>query len=80
MQFGKRSVRGRGERLKLLSKSFPDIPAHLNQLERRLAGPDDLLDAAAAAWTAVRIGQKQAVHLPEEPEYDGTGLRMEISY
>ena len=80
MQFGKRSARGRGERMKLLSKPFPQIQAHLDRLERRLAGPDDLLDAAAAAWTAVRIGQKQAVHLPGKPEFDRIGLRMEISY
>jgi predicted RNase H-like nuclease len=80
MQFGKLSASGRRERLKLLSNPYPQIRTHLDQLDRRLAGPDDLLDAAVAAWTAVRIGQKQAVHLPEEPEFDGTGLRMEISY
>jgi predicted RNase H-like nuclease len=80
MQFGKLSASGRGERIKLLSKPYPQIQTHLDQLERRLAGPDDLLDAAVAAWTAVRIGQKQAVHLPEKPEFDCTGLRMQISY
>ena len=80
MRFGKLSASGRAERMKLLSKAYPQIRTHLDQLERRLAGPDDLLDAAVAAWTAVRIGQKQAVHLPEKPEFDGTGLRMEISY
>jgi predicted RNase H-like nuclease len=79
MQFGKRSASGRDERLKLLSNPFPQIRTHLSELERRLAGPDDLLDAAAAAWSAVRIGQKQAVHVPEVPEFDPTGLRMEIS-
>jgi predicted RNase H-like nuclease len=79
MRFGKLSASGRAERMKLLSKAYPQIRTHLDQLERRLAGPDDLLDAAVAAWTAVRIGQKQAVHLPEKPEFDGTGLRMEIS-
>lgn len=80
MQLGKLSAIGRGERLKLLSIPFPQIRTHLEQLERRLAGPDDLLDAAVAAWSAVRIGQKQAVHLPDEPEFDTTGLRMEIAY
>ena len=80
MQFRKHSASGREERLKLLSDPFPQIRTHLNELDRKLAGPDDLLDAAAAAWTAVRIGKKQAVHLPKKPEFDGTGLRMEISY
>lgn len=80
MQFGKLSISGRSERLKLLSKLYPQIPTHLDQLDRSLAGPDDLLDAAVAAWSAVRIGQKQAVHLPEKPMFDRIGLRMEIFY
>jgi predicted RNase H-like nuclease len=79
-QFGKLSVRGRGERTKLLSKPYPHIQTYLDQLDRKLAGADDLLDAAVAAWSAVRIGQKQAVRLPEKPEFDSSGLRMEISY
>ena len=80
MKFGKLSARGRSERLHLLSKPFPQMQTHVDQLEKKLAGPDDLLDAAVAAWTAVRIGRKQAIHLPEKPEFDSTGLRMEICY
>jgi predicted RNase H-like nuclease len=79
MKYGKLSPRGRSERLHLLSKPYPQMPTHLDRLEKKLAGPDDLLDAAVAAWTAVRIGRKQAVHLPEKPEFDSVGLRMEIS-
>jgi len=80
MQFKKRSKDGKRERLSLLLQPFPEISAHLSQLDSKLAGPDDLLDAAVAAWTAVRIGRKEAAHIPEEPEFDCTGLRMEISY
>lgn len=80
MQFGKLSASGRSERLKLLSKLYPQLQSYLDQLDRKQAGADDLLDAAVAAWSAVRIGQKQAVHLPEKPDLDRTGLRMEISY
>jgi len=80
MKFGKLTARGRDERMKLLSQPYPQIRNHLDHLESRLAGSDDLLDAAVAAWTAVRVGQRQSLHLPEEAEFDGTGLRMEISY
>ena len=41
-------------------------------------GADDLLDAAACAWTARRALQGQAVRLPQQPPVDARGLRMEI--
>jgi predicted RNase H-like nuclease len=41
-------------------------------------GADDLLDAAACAWTARRIALGRAVRLPSEPDRDVRGLRMEI--
>ena len=39
---------------------------------------DDLLDAAACAWTAARVHAGTAVCLPATPSVDGRGLRMEI--
>ena len=39
---------------------------------------DDLLDAAACAWTARRAALGNAFRLPETPPIDGRGLRMEI--
>jgi len=80
MKHGKLSLNGRRERLRLLSKLYPEIRLQLGELKRSQAGPDDLLDAAVAAWSATRIARKKAVHLPAEPELDPTGLRMEISY
>jgi predicted RNase H-like nuclease len=80
LKFQKRSEGGRRERLRLLSRPFPEIRAHLGQLDKKQAGPDDLVDAAAAAWTAVRIGRNEATRIPDEPEFDSTGLRMEILY
>lgn len=44
----------------------------------RDAGPDDLLDAAACSWTAVRIARGEACRFPAEPPIDARGLRMEI--
>jgi predicted RNase H-like nuclease len=39
---------------------------------------DDILDAAACAWTARRVSLGKALRLPETPPVDGRGLRMEI--
>lgn len=41
-------------------------------------GPDDMLDACVAAWSAERILAGTARCFPAEPEYDEHGLRMEI--
>lgn len=42
------------------------------------AGPDDLLDAAANSWTAVRLALGAARCFPVEPEIDARGLKCEI--
>ena len=47
---------------------------------RRLAAPDDLLDACATAWTANRHANGRAQRFPDTPQCDGHGLRMEIVY
>lgn len=44
----------------------------------RDAGPDDLLDACAVAWTAVRLLRGEAVRFPDKPECDSAGLAMQI--
>ncbi len=46
----------------------------------RVAAPDDLLDACAAAWTAGRVAKGAAERLPETPPTDARGLRMEIVF
>jgi predicted RNase H-like nuclease len=45
---------------------------------RRQVGPDDLLDAAACAWSAARIVKGTARRFPDVPPLDSKGLRMEI--
>jgi len=42
------------------------------------AAPDDLLDAAAAAWTAARIATGDAGSRPDPPELFGDGLPAAI--
>lgn len=55
----------------------PDLVGALPALPKGV-GPDDVLDAAACAWTARRVHLGQAMRLPDRPPIDGRGLRMEI--
>ena len=41
---------------------------------------DDIIDAYAAIWAALRILHHRAEHLPVQPPIDAMGLRMEIWY
>jgi predicted RNase H-like nuclease len=43
-------------------------------------GPDDVLDATVAAWTAWRQAGGLCERIPESPELDARGLRMEMVY
>ncbi|MBM4255684.1 MAG: DUF429 domain-containing protein [Deltaproteobacteria bacterium] len=45
---------------------------------RSLVAQDDLLDAYALAWTAMRINRGEAKQLPTPPPVDAKGLKMEI--
>ncbi len=44
------------------------------------AEANDLLDACAACWTAARILDGTAIRVPDSPEEDARGLRMEMWY
>ncbi|MEO1719602.1 MAG: DUF429 domain-containing protein, partial [Pseudomonadota bacterium] len=49
-----------------------------DHLPRKIAGPDDVLDAAVNAHAAARIARGQARRFPDAPKVDARGLRMEI--
>ncbi|GAB3420392.1 DUF429 domain-containing protein [Flindersiella endophytica] len=51
----------------LLAEAGIQLPADLGRAGRR-AGVDDVLDAAAAAWTARRVAEGQARTLPAAPQ------------
>jgi predicted RNase H-like nuclease len=83
--FSKKRLAGFEERRVLLvgGLSMPDDLPSTRGEARRLApfaGPDDLLDAIAAAWTARRHAEGRASRIPVEPEIDERSLRMEIVY
>ncbi len=61
----KKTPWGLAERTNLLKRNgvwLPDAAFHLKRV-----GPDDVLDAAAAAWSARRIASGMGLSLPEEP-------------
>jgi predicted RNase H-like nuclease len=69
---------GVNERLDLLRSVFWDIDGHLQDRPSGV-GKDDLLDAAAAAWTALRISNGEARRVCE-PERDDKVLMVSIWY
>ncbi|SRR6266487_624736 len=78
MSHNKKTEAGRAERLNLLRSVFPDIQRHLLNRPSGV-GQDDLLDAAAAAWTALRLYKSNALHICN-PERDEKGLVVTIWY
>ncbi len=78
MKHNKKTKEGTAERVVLLRGVFPKIETHLaNRLPR--VGADDLLDAAAAAWTALRWHRNEAECVCT-PEHDEKGLAVTIYY
>jgi predicted RNase H-like nuclease len=71
MKHNKKTKEGAAERIALLRRVFPEIETHLANRPARV-GADDLLDAAAAAWTALRLHNAEAlpVSTPERDEKD----------
>jgi predicted RNase H-like nuclease len=77
MKHKKDSVRGHKERQTLLRRRMPGservIDAELDGVR-----PPHLVDAAVTLWTARRIVARAVTRVPEDPEWDDNGLRMEI--
>jgi predicted RNase H-like nuclease len=78
MKHNKKTKEGISERIVLLRRVFPEIENHLANRPRGV-GSDDLLDAAAAAWTALRWHGKESERVCT-PELDERGLAITICY
>ena len=78
MAHNKKKEAGFNERVGLLSPVFPEIYRHLLNQPSGVA-KDDLLDAAVAAWTALRRHEGKALHV-SNPERDEKGLAVTICY
>jgi len=75
----KKTLAGRNERIVLLSAMFSDLEQFVAKARQpNKVAPDDILDAVAAAWTAGQAVIGKTKTLPENPESDSRGLRMEV--
>lgn len=77
MRYAKRTVNGMNERTALLKGKIGGmeriIDADIPRAQRW-----QLIDAAACLWTTRRIASRAMTRIPEDPEWDETGLRMEL--
>jgi len=79
MRYKKTRLIGRNERMKLLAPIFSELERIVAEARKpKEVAPDDILDALAAAWTAGQTVIGKAGTLPQNPEFDSKGLRMEI--
>jgi predicted RNase H-like nuclease len=83
MQHAKHSPEGHAERLRVLADVFEWVTRVVSEVtethRRSVLGPDDVLDALVAAVTAL-LSSENSKTLPEVPEHDAHGLRMEMVY
>ena len=77
---GKKRAEGRKERVDLLEKYFFQVRDGLSRFPASKVASDDVLDAYACAWTAMRIFRGEAGCLPDNPPMDEKGLQMAIWY
>jgi predicted RNase H-like nuclease len=75
----KQSWTGHTERRALLDAAGIVLPTDLGRAGL-VAAADDVLDAAVAAWSALRIASGHGRSLPDPPERDDDGLPMAIWY
>ena len=64
LAFAKRTWNGHRERLRLLQGVGIKLPEHL---DAGLVAADDVVDAAVAAWTGMRIARGEHVTFPADP-------------
>ena len=77
LQWSKHRTMGRKERRALLETRLPGVERVLDAKVGRIR-EFHLLDAAACLWTARRIAARAVQRLPEDPEWDSEGIRMEL--
>ncbi|MGI5439973.1 DUF429 domain-containing protein [Streptomyces shenzhenensis] len=76
--YAKKTWRGQNMRRALLAEAGVVLPDGLGEADQIAA--DDVLDAAAAAWSAHRIALGIAERVPPLPEPDAAGRLIEIRY
>jgi 5-methylcytosine-specific restriction enzyme A len=75
----KKEKSGRLERLDILENvGYGGIVEAFGEFPRSAVNLDDIIDAAAACWTALRIFKGTADRIPSNPEQDDSGLFQEM--
>ena len=77
LRYGKRTHLGIDERLALLQARMPGLERVLDNIPDGIRLPV-VLDACVDLWTARRIAARAVARLPEVPEWNEDGLRMEM--
>ena len=77
MRWAKHREKGIEERRELVEAKVPGVSRILDT-EVPGTSISHRLDAAAILWTARRIFARAVVRVPQDPEWDDQGLRMEI--
>jgi predicted RNase H-like nuclease len=77
LRWSKRTERGQEERRALLAKKIPGGERIFDTRLPRVPY-SHMLDVAAFMWTARRIFARAGVRVPQDPQWDDFGLRMEI--
>jgi predicted RNase H-like nuclease len=80
MEERRKTIPGRRARIDLLTRFFHQVEEGLARFPGKDVSPDDVLDAYAAAWTAMRVFQGEAGCIPENPACDSKGVAMVIWY
>lgn len=82
MRFSKKTLEGLHERKQVLCRAYSQasevINLATNKYKQKVA-LNDVIDALAAAVTAF-LGKGRLLSIPENPEIDSNGLRMEMAY
>lgn len=76
--YPKRTWNGLAQRRACLDRAEITLPDHLER--GGMAGADDVLDAAAAAWSAWRIATGRASTLPDPPQVGDSIAPIAIWY
>jgi predicted RNase H-like nuclease len=77
LRYSKHKQFGVDERTALLKARLPGVERILDTRVRG-AKPAHQVDGAVCLWTSRRIAARAVSRLPENPEWDSAGLRMEI--
>ena len=79
LRYSKKTRSGFMERLEMIRKFFGSSLADVRAaVPHSQAADDDILDAFAALWTALRVYEGTAIRIDEPEERDAFGLPMQI--